>query len=217
MGLSSGVINSDEDILFNVVRDAWRATVPNGDFQPDQTLGDAGVDSLKAMELILRIERALDRRIPYALLTAETTPSTLAQGLSRNGCLASAPDKPLLFFMTGIRGHELHMVQSWQAVVEEVQLTLVDAPGLDRPSALLADLPATAADVAAEIARRQPDGDLRLMGYSYGAALAYEVAKQFQAQGRRIAFLGLIDLLPRYFLATGPCIMFTSSAQTKIG
>jgi len=34
------------------------------------------------------------------------------------------------------------------------------------------------------------------MGASYGAALAYEVARQLQAQGRRVAFLGLIDLLP---------------------
>jgi thioesterase domain-containing protein len=57
-------------------------------------------------------------------------------------------------------------------------------------------LSATAMEVAAEIARRQPDGDIRLMGYSYGAALAYEVASQLQAHGRRVAFLGLIDLLP---------------------
>jgi thioesterase domain-containing protein/acyl carrier protein len=190
------VVMFDDEILFNAVRDAWRATLPCGEFEPDRTLADAGVDSLKAMELILRIERALDCKIPYALLTAETTPRSLALGLSRRGSLAPSVDKPLLFFMTGIGGHELRMVRSWQAVVEEMQLTLVDAPGFNRPRALLADLPATAAEVAAEIARRQPDGDIRLMGYSYGAALAYEVAGQFQAQGRCVAFLGLIDLLP---------------------
>jgi thioesterase domain-containing protein/acyl carrier protein len=190
------MVVSDDDTLFNAVFDAWRATLPNGEFEPDRSLADAGVDSLRAMELILRIERTLDCKIPYAMLTAETTPRSLALGLSRGGCLAPSVDKPLLFFMTGISGHALHMVQSWQAVVEEMQLTLVDAPGLNRPRVLLADLPATAAEVAAEIARRQPGGDIRLMGYSYGAALAYEVAGQFQAQGRRVAFLGLVDLLP---------------------
>ena len=186
----------DDDILFNAVRDAWRATLPNGEFEPDRTLADAGVDSLKAMELVLRIERALDCKIPYALLTAETTPRSLVLDLSRGGCLALSVDKPLLFFMTGITGHSLDLVRSWQAVVEEMQVTLVDAPGLNRPRALLANLPATAAEVAAEIARQQPDGDIRLMGSSYGAALAYEVARQLQAQGRRVAFLGMIDLLP---------------------
>jgi thioesterase domain-containing protein/acyl carrier protein len=187
---------SDDDILFNAVRDAWRATLPNGKFEPDLTLADAGVDSLKAMELVLRIERALDYKIPYALLTAETTPRSLALGLSGAGRQALSVDKPLLFFMTGVTGHSLDMVRSWQKVVEEMQVTPVDAPGLDRPRALLADLPATAAAVAADIARRQPAGDIRLMGGSYGAALAYEVASQFQIQGRRVAFLGLIDLLP---------------------
>jgi len=187
---------SDDEILFNAVRDAWRATQPHEEFEPDRTLADAGVDSLKAMELVLRIERVLDRKVPYALLTAETTPRSLALGLARGGCLAPSVDKPLLFFMPNINGHPLNMVRSWQAVVEEMQLTLVDAPGFNRPRALVADLPATAAEVAAEIARRQPDGDIRLMGYSYGAALAYEVAGQLQAQGRRVAFLGLIDLLP---------------------
>jgi thioesterase domain-containing protein/acyl carrier protein len=190
------VVMSDDEILFNAVRDAWRATQPNEEFEPDRTLADAGVDSLKAMELVLRIERVLDCKIPYGLLTAETTPRSLALGLSRGGCLAPSVDKPLLFFMPNISGHPLNMVRSWQAVVEEMQLTLVDAPGFNRPRALVADLSATAAEVAAEIARRQPDGDIRLMGYSYGAALAYEVAGQLQAQGRRVAFLGLIDLLP---------------------
>jgi thioesterase domain-containing protein/acyl carrier protein len=185
---------SDDEMLFNIVRDAWRATLPHETFEPNLTLADAGADSLKAMELVLRLERALDRKISYALLTAETTPRSLAIGLAHDG--TASLDKPQLFFMNGISGHALHMVRSWQAVVGEMQLTLVDAPGLDRPRDLLADLPATAAEVAAEIARRQPDGEVRLMGYSYGGALAYEVSRQLQAQGRQIAFLGLIDLLP---------------------
>jgi thioesterase domain-containing protein/acyl carrier protein len=190
------VVIYDERILFYVVREACQATLPNGQFEPNLTLADAGIDSLKAMELILRIEQALGCRIPSALLTPETTPRSLALSLSHGGQIKSSVDKPLLFVMNGISGHAVYMVRSWQTVLEELQLVLVDAPGLDRPRALLTDLSATAAEVAAEIARRQPNGDIRVMGYSYGAALAYEVARQMQVQGRRIAFLGLIDLLP---------------------
>ena len=46
------MIVSDDDILFNAVFDAWRATLPNEEFEPDRSLADAGVDWLKAMELI---------------------------------------------------------------------------------------------------------------------------------------------------------------------
>jgi thioesterase domain-containing protein len=77
-----------------------------------------------------------------------------------------------------------------------MQVTPLDAPGLDQPHGVLTALPATAAAVAAEMVRRQPHGDIRLLGGSFGAALAYEVAQQLQAQGRRVAFLVLIDLLP---------------------
>jgi thioesterase domain-containing protein/acyl carrier protein len=192
----SNIVISDEEKIFSAVREAWQTILPRGRFELDLSLGDAGVDSLKAMELVLRLERALNCKVPYNLLEANTTPRTLALNLSRHGARQSSVNKPLLFFMSGISGHPVDMVRSWQEVVEEMKLVLVDAPGLNRPRAVLVDLSATAAEVAAEIERRQPDGDIRLMGYSYGAALAYAVALQLQTQGRRIAFLGLIDLLP---------------------
>jgi oxalate---CoA ligase len=39
----------------------------------------------------------------------------------------------------------------------------------------------------------QPDGPYHLGGYSFGGRLAFEMARQLEAVGRRVAFLGLID------------------------
>jgi len=43
------------------------------------------------------------------------------------------------------------------------------------------------------IKKHQPKGPYRLAGYSFGAHLAYEIARQLAGQGDIVAFLGLID------------------------
>jgi hypothetical protein len=89
--------------------------------------------------------------------------------------------------MTGIGGHALHMVQSWQAVVEVTQLTLVDAPGLNRPRALLTDLLATLGDaVARGHAEREPAAvcDPSLFRPPAGPRRARAASPRPQARGK---------------------------------
>ena len=47
------------------------------------------------------------------------------------------------------------------------------------------------------IRRRQPHGPYALAGYSYGAPVAFEIAKLFETKGERVAFVGSIDMPPR--------------------
>jgi len=42
----------------------------------------------------------------------------------------------------------------------------------------------------------QPDGPYALAGYSYGAPVAFEIAKALESRGERVAFLGIIDMPP---------------------
>ncbi|WP_147482383.1 non-ribosomal peptide synthetase, partial [Paracoccus siganidrum] len=57
--------------------------------------------------------------------------------------------------------------------------------------------PATMEDAAAEYLDRietiRPNGPLHLLGWSYGGALAFEIALQAQARGRQVATLALMD------------------------
>lgn len=46
------------------------------------------------------------------------------------------------------------------------------------------------------IRKRQPRGPYALAGYSFGAPVAFEVAKALEAQGERVAFLGCLDGAP---------------------
>ncbi|MFF7190498.1 AMP-binding protein [Streptomyces sp. NPDC008222] len=49
----------------------------------------------------------------------------------------------------------------------------------------------------AAIRRVQPHGPYALAGYSFGAAVAFEIAKVLEADGARVAFLGSFNLPPR--------------------
>ncbi|MEV0545099.1 non-ribosomal peptide synthetase [Nocardia salmonicida] len=46
------------------------------------------------------------------------------------------------------------------------------------------------------IRRRQPHGPYALAGYSFGAAVAFEIAKRLEAEGERVDFLGSFNLPP---------------------
>ncbi|MFF4053333.1 AMP-binding protein [Streptomyces chartreusis] len=48
----------------------------------------------------------------------------------------------------------------------------------------------------AAIRRVQPHGPYALAGYSFGAAVAFEIAKVLEAEGERVAFLGSFNLPP---------------------
>jgi thioesterase domain-containing protein len=47
--------------------------------------------------------------------------------------------------------------------------------------------------------RSQPTGPLQLLGYSAGAYMAQELARQLEERGREVGFLGLIDTGPGQF------------------
>ncbi|GAA2560298.1 non-ribosomal peptide synthetase [Winogradskya consettensis] len=75
----------------------------------------------------------------------------------------------------------------------------VDAPLIGLQSPLLAGgtLPATMAALAVEHADRiesaQPAGPVRLLGWSFGGALALCTAAELQGRGREVTFVGMLD------------------------
>jgi acetoacetyl-CoA synthetase len=186
----------DHSFLLAAVREAWRTTVPNLPFAVDRELADTGIDSLKAMELVLRLERKIGRKVDLDLLRPTTTAASLAAALCAGRTAGTSDDRPPLFFMTGLGGHQLHLVSAWQAHLPQLACVTVDAPGFEQSRDVLTDLPSTALCVADDIVRRQPSGVIRLAGYSFGGALAYEVSRLLIARGRSIAFLGLMDVYP---------------------
>ena len=70
------------------------------------------------------------------------------------------------------------------------------ARGFNKGEAYFASMQELVTSYVEAIRRRQPQGPYALAGYSFGAPVAFEIAKVLEAQGERIAFLASIDGAP---------------------
>jgi thioesterase domain-containing protein len=70
------------------------------------------------------------------------------------------------------------------------------APGVDRETPPLGTVEELAAFYKEEIRQIQPRGPYRLGGYCFSGLVAYEMARQLQAQGETTSTLALLDTYP---------------------
>lgn len=69
----------------------------------------------------------------------------------------------------------------------------IEAPGYDSDREPLRSVPALSAEYAATLREFRPDGDLLLLGWSLGAAIAFDMAQRLTAAGARVPLVILVD------------------------
>jgi thioesterase domain-containing protein len=179
------------DDASRVVYEAWRSTLPNIRFDEDLPLIEAGVDSLRMLTMLLRIEAAWGQPVPADLLHADATPRSIAAGLTARA-IPVGPPLPRAFLVGGLAGEDA-MLATIRRELSSI-LSVERVPHLDSDDTT--DLVAAGALTGERIARDQPDGGLVLIGYSYGGALAFEAARRLIALGRTVELLVLLDVVP---------------------
>src|SRR5439155_1645301 len=102
----------------------------------------------------------------------------------------AAPDdeRPPVFLIPPIFGDEPNLADFRRSLSEHVWLQTLELPDLGCPASLLSDMVTTGHFVATEIARRLPQGDILLAGYSFGGCVAIEAAALLVAQGRQLPY-----------------------------
>ncbi|QNA77333.1 amino acid adenylation domain-containing protein [Streptomyces sp. So13.3] len=163
-----------------------------------------GGHSLLLVRLAAALRREFGVELPVAELFALPTPAALARRLS--GAAAPVGDAlaPLLPLRTGGDRAPLFCLPpasglSWQFaglkrhLPDGIPLYGLQSPRLSRTD----DLPTTFGELAAEyaelIGRTAPAGPVRLLGWSFGGAVAHAVATLLTAAGREVSFLGMLD------------------------
>lgn len=160
-----------------------------------------GGHSLLAARLVSRTEQIFGKKIPLATFFAGPTIDQLAKILEQDAAIAEAPvvaiqsngTKRPLFYM-----HEDRIGGAYYCFL------LADQLGPDQPFYTIEpykfddqhDLPTLEAMAAAHIKSLQaiqPEGPYLLAGFCIGGLLAYEMARQLQAQGQQVDLLVLID------------------------
>lgn len=190
----------------NAVRAAWLRYFKPASFDKDITWDEAGGDSLKALEFVFLLEEALGRKVGMEILTPTTRPSELIarlqDGASEKSLAAeiAGGTRPLLFFLPGAYGVMLHHVRLVQALADECIVKFIDYPALDPATLAQIDV-AKFFDNAVtgfirEIRAVAGDRPVRLLGHSFGAFSAYEIARRLAEEGHEVEFLGLLDVSP---------------------
>ena len=163
---------------------------------------DLGGHSLLAVRLLAQIEKATGKRLPLsAIFQAQTVEAMSALLEDEDAPLASSSLVPI---QPGGSRPPFFCVHAWGKNSMEYR-GLVPYLGSDQPLYGLApqgldgSLPPhdrvedMAAHYISEVRRLQPEGPYYLGGWSLGGRVAFEMARQLQAVGQRVALLVLID------------------------
>ena len=161
-----------------------------------------GGHSLLAVRLFSEINNRLGHELPLSILFQQGTISQIAQminespkdqPIARIVQLSDSKEGPALVVMPGLNG-ELLYSKKLVSRIEQSHNVVGLQPNLDpRFLETYADFSRTASEYRRIIRVHQPQGPYRLLGYSYGGILGFEIARQLEEQGQAVDFCGVID------------------------
>lgn len=189
------------------VRTVWAEVAPEADFDETLTWSEAGVDSLKSLQLLVRLEEDLGRPLSFELFTPEMTLGALMEALRKGPATAGASaraGRAPVYLVPGIFGDEPRLAAFRKAARGELDLRVLRLPDLEAPASTLADLSRTARFLADQIPTEGGGEPFALAGYSFGAFLALELADVLLQEARAPLRLFLIDPLPGALSPSAP-------------
>ncbi len=162
--------------------------------------------SLMAVQMASRLRKVLGKPIAVRDLFVEPTIAGFARtldGQARPGghsnlvpIRRTGSQRPL--YLVHPLGGEVQYARDLAPVLDpQVPVYGLAASGLVAGEAPLADVPTIAARYLTAIRQTQPQGPYRIAGWSAGGLIAYEMARQLQAGGEVVEFLGIIDASAR--------------------
>ncbi len=167
---------------------------------------DLGGTSLDVLRLKLEIQHTFGvADVPVAAILQAPTVRGLARHLSGGSGSGYDPLVPLqvigdgtpLFCVHPGLGEVLVFVNLAKYFVNERPFYTLRARGFGKDETHFGSFAEMVDCYVAAIRRTQPYGPYAVAGYSYGGAVAFEIAKAIEAQGEQVAFVGIFNLPPR--------------------
>jgi oxalate---CoA ligase len=194
-------VSADHDAtpIERQLRSLWQETLglPQVGLHDDFFL--LGGDSLQAVELFLRIEETLGRRLPRSVLFEAGTIADMARRIEDSepsGCIVPIRPKGnrLPFFCVhGIDGGVLYFRDLARHLDTAQPFYGIQSVGLEGPDAPPTRIAEMASHYISEIRKIQPNGPYLIGGYSFGGWIAHEMACQLRDASEAVALLALID------------------------
>jgi len=166
---------------------------------------ELGGHSLLAVKLFAQVEKVFGQRLPPSLLFQAPTIEQLAASLSDEGFKApwsalvavqAGGSKPRLFAVPGLGGNVVGFSELARLLGPEQPFYGLQSRGLDGKEKPFETVEEIAAQFLREIQDVDPVGPYYLAGACMGGAVAYEMAQRLRAQGKKVAFLALLETWP---------------------
>lgn len=182
------------------VRDIWRTALDLDSLAVTTDFTDAGGHSLVALRVLTMVEERFGVRLPLSVFITDGTVRQMAALLSEGG-----PITRKLIVELQREGHQaaVFYLPGGGGLSVMAFRRLAELMGPDRPAfGIEADLhpdtapttiPGMAARYIDEMRQHQPTGPYHLFGYSLGAYVAYEMARQLRATGADMGLLVVFD------------------------
>ncbi|WP_326692482.1 non-ribosomal peptide synthetase [Streptomyces sp. NBC_01795] len=171
---------------------------------------DLGGTSLDVLRLKLEIQAEFGiEEVPMSTLlqapTVRALAGRLAAGQGTDGDSAYDPLVPLqitgdgtpLFCVHPGLGEVLVFINLAKYFTGERPFYALRARGFGQGETNFGSFGEMVSTYVAAIRRAQPEGPYAVAGYSYGGAVAFEIAKRLEAEGDEVRFVGVFNLPPR--------------------
>ncbi len=192
-----------QDTLELVLLRLWEDALGLRSIGLEDDFFELGGHSLLAVRLFADIERSFGCSLPLATLFQAPTVARLAAKLREWGWEApwsslvviqhGASERPPFFCVPGVGGNILGLYDLVRHLDPDQTVYGLQARGLDGQAEPLTRIEDIAAQHIAEIKAVLPNGPFLLGGLSFGGSVAFEMARQLDLAGDRVALVVLFD------------------------
>ncbi|POY38673.1 non-ribosomal peptide synthetase [Flavobacterium alvei] len=162
---------------------------------------EIGGHSIKAVKVIIEIEKHINKRIPLSSLFEYSTVEKFAKLLETNNesysnCIV--PIKPKgnkvpLFIIHGAGLNVLNFVSMSKHFDEDQPVFGIQGTGPNGYDNWYESIESMAAHYINAIEKINPDGPYALAGFSFGGIVAFEMTRQLKEKGKKVSLTALLD------------------------